>query len=142
MILVGGRRGAVTPDELMGALHDSDSEVRQLCEHALACQGVRPAHIRLARLKTDSDPKQRLEVLDCLPYVTDLDPGLWVRSLSQDPVPAVRAAAARAVVELSLGDLADRLHQMAQNDPSPTIRQVCRYYLSCQRQDQPVTPLR
>jgi hypothetical protein len=133
MILVGGTPAAVTPEELMGWLHDPDPEVRQLCEQALASQGVRPAHIRLARLKTDADPKKRLEVLDYLPYMTDLDPGVWVRSLSEDPVPAVRAAAVRAAVELSLVDLEDRIHQMAQSDPSPTLRQVCQYYLVCQR---------
>jgi hypothetical protein len=137
MLLVGTTPAAITPEQLMGWLHDSDAEVRQLCEQALASQGVRPAHIRLARLKTDPDPRKRLEVLDCLPYMTGLDPAVWVRSLSEDPVPAVRAAAVRAAVELSLVDMGDRVRQMAQTDPAPTLRQICKYYLTCHRPSVP-----
>jgi hypothetical protein len=41
----------------------------------------------------------------------------------------VRAAAARAALEQRVRSLADRLEQMAQNDPSPSVRQLAQYYL-------------
>src|SRR5205807_2290532 len=51
----------------------------------------------------------------------------------RDPSAAVRAATARAAADQKQVDLSDRIDQMAQTDPSPTVQQVARYYLSCQR---------
>jgi hypothetical protein len=80
-----------------------------------------------------------LQVLEQLRQANDLEPGVWLRRLSHDPVPAVRAAAARAAGENDQVDLSDRLTQMAQSDPSPTVRQLARYYLS-HRQSLQLTP--
>ena len=80
----------------------------------------------------DRRPAVRLAVIDNLQAAVDLDAGAWLRRLSHDPVPAIRAAAARAAVNQARSDLRDRIEQMAQTDPSPTVQQVARYYLSCQ----------
>jgi len=136
MAAVGSKPEAIDTDDLLPWLHDPDAQVRGLCEEALRLRGLREAHLRLGRLKTDQDPKVRLQVVDYLPYSTDLDPGVWLRSLSHDPVPAVRAAAIRAAVEQGVVDLSDRIDQMAQNDPSPTIRQLAQHYIACQKSGQ------
>jgi len=136
MAAVGSRQDIIETDDLLPWLHDPDSQVRSLCEEALRLRGLREAHLKLGRLKTDQDPKVRLQVVDYLPYATDLDPGVWLRSLSHDPVPAVRAAAIRAAAEQTVLDLKDRLDQMAQNDPCPTVRQVAQHYLNCQKSEQ------
>jgi len=114
-------------------LSDPDAQMRQLCEVALRGRGLQDNHIRLARLMADPRPTVRMEVLEAIEQVPDLDPGAWLRRLSHDPSPAVRAAAARAAANQTQVDLSDRIDQMAQNDPSPTVQQVARYYLSCHR---------
>jgi hypothetical protein len=120
-------------DVLFYWLNDPDADVRTLCEMALRGRGLQENHIRLAKLMSDRRPVVRLQVIEGLRDNPDLDPGAWLRQLSHDPVPAVRAAAAREATYQSQVDLRERIEQMAQNDPSPTVQQVARYYLSCQR---------
>jgi HEAT repeat protein len=131
LLAVGDAPAAVTTDDLLQWLHDPDAEVRRLCEEALRLARHLPEkHLRLGRLLTDPRAEVRLEVLECLHRDPDLEPGIWLRRLSHDPAAAVRAAAVREVARQSLPSLAGRLEQMSQNDPSPTVRQLARYYLS------------
>jgi hypothetical protein len=137
MVAVGPAAEILGTDDLLRWLHDSDAEVRQLCEKALRSRGLQDEHLRLGRLMTASQPRARLQVLDRLRYANDIEPAVWVRRLSHDPAPAVRAAAARAAAEQTLTTLTDRLEQMAQNDPCPTVRQLAQYYLSSQKSARP-----
>jgi hypothetical protein len=128
MLGIGSSPTAISTDDLLVWLHDPDEDVRHLCEEALRSRGLQERHLQLGRLMTDSRPGTRLQVLDILRRANDLEPGIWLRRLSHDAAPAVRAAAARAAGEAS-ADLSDRLEQMAQDDPCPTVRQLARYYL-------------
>jgi HEAT repeat protein len=132
ILALGPAPEVIGDDHLFYWLTDPDADVRQLCEMALRGRGLQESHIRLARLMADRRPAVRLEVIDNLQADEDLDAGAWLRRLSHDPVPAIRAAAARAAVNQARSDLRDRIEQMAQTDPSPTVQQVARYYLSCQ----------
>jgi hypothetical protein len=131
MLAVGPAPGVINTDDLLQWLHDPDAEVRRLCEAALLSRGLREEHVQLGRLLTDSRPAVRLQVLDLLQRDSDLEPGIWLRRLSHDPAPAVRAAAVRAATVQRVRSFADRLEQMAQNDPSPSVRQLAQYYLTC-----------
>jgi len=133
MLAVGPSQTAINTDDLLPWLHDADPEVRHLCEEALRSRGLQERHLQLGRLMTDSSPGTRLQVLDLIKHASDLEPGVWLRRLSHDPAPAVRAAAARAAGEESSVNLEDRLEQMAQDDPCQTVRQLAHYYLSTQR---------
>jgi hypothetical protein len=133
LLALGPAPEIIGDDHLLYWLTDPDADVRQLCEIALRGRGLQENHIRLARLIADRRPATRLQVIDNLRKAPDLDPGAWLRRLSHDPVPAVRAAAVRAASNQAQTGLVDRIEQMAQNDPSPTVQQVARYYLSCQR---------
>jgi hypothetical protein len=133
MLAVGTSEAAISTDDLLHWLHDSDREVRQLCEAALRSRGLQDEHLRLGRIMSDSRPGTRLQVFELLREADDLEPGVWLRRLSHDPSPAVRAAAIRATFDLSVTNLADRLQQMAQNDPCPTVRQLAQYYSSLSR---------
>ncbi len=133
ILAVGPAPEVINDDSLFYWLSDPDEEVRQLCEVALRGRGLQDGHIRLARLMADPRPTVRMQVLEAIEKVPDLDPGVWLRRLSHDPSPAVRAAAVRAAASQTQVDLSDRIDQMAQGDPSPTVQQVARYYLSCQR---------
>ncbi|OAI45844.1 hypothetical protein AYO44_02265 [Planctomycetaceae bacterium SCGC AG-212-F19] len=130
MIVVGPAPEAISTDDLLRSLHDTDEDVRRLCEAALRdWRGLRHEDVALGRLISDAHPGVRLQVVDNLGRARDLEPGVWLRRLSHDPAPAVRAAAIRAAGESNF-DLSERVRQMAQNDPSPTVRQLADYYLS------------
>jgi hypothetical protein len=129
MLAVGTASQVILEDALLPSLHDPDAEVRGLCEKALLARGSTPEHIQLGRLLTDPQPLQRLEVLGPLARRSELDTGLWLRRLSYDPNPAVRVAALRAMSEQAPSDFKDRIDEMAQRDPSPTVCDVAKRYL-------------
>jgi len=131
---VGMAEQTVGEDELLPLLHDADADVCRLCEGALRGRGLREDHLKLARLISDPRPSARLEVVDYLLDITDLEPGAWLRRLSQDSSPAVRAAAVRAAAAQTQVDLSDRLREVAQNDSSPTVRQLAGHYYQQHRQ--------
>jgi hypothetical protein len=132
VVAVGPAEQVVREEGLLPCLHDSDEQVRQLAEAALRGRGLRPEHLHLGRLLTHPRPAARLEVLDHLGR-DDLDPGLWLRRLSHDRSPGVRAAALRVMSQQSLVDLTDRIDQMARSDPSPSVAQMARFYLQSRR---------
>jgi HEAT repeat protein len=128
LLAVGMAEKVIGQDELLPLLHDPDADVRRLCEGALRSRGLQDSHLQLARLISDARPSARLDVLSLLPGTTDLEPGVWLKRLSHDPSPAVRAAAVRAAADQTQVDLRDRLRQIAQDDPSPTVRQLAGHY--------------
>jgi hypothetical protein len=130
----------IKTETLLRWLHDPDEDVRRLCEAVLRGRNLSEEHLKLGRLLTDARPAVRLQVLNYLHSDSDLEPGVWLRLLSIDPEPAVRVAAVRAAVSDGRVDLGDRLEQMVQTDPSPTVCQLARYYLSCQQQRRLSTP--
>ncbi|MFO0844782.1 MAG: hypothetical protein U0797_20690 [Gemmataceae bacterium] len=137
-LAVGPADQVVREDVLLAGLHDSDEEVRKLTEAALRGRGLRPEHLELGRLLTHPTPTTRLQVLDRIRDMLeggqgDLDPGAWLRRLSHDQSPAVRAAALRMMSQQGVIDLSDRVDQMARNDPSPTVTQLARYYQGLKR---------
>jgi HEAT repeat protein len=134
VLAVGPAEQVVRDEGLLLCLHDHDAEVRRLTEEALKGRGLQPDHLRLGKLLTHPTATQRLRVLD---YLADenfkFDTGLWLRRLSHDPSPAVRAAALRMMSQQTHIDLSDRLDQMASSDPSPTVAQLARFYLERKR---------
>jgi HEAT repeat protein len=131
VLALGLAEDVVTVEHLLPLLQDGDAEVRRLSEGALRGRGLQDNHIKLAKLITDPHPGQRLQVVHYLSQAEDLDPAIWLFRLSQDPSPAVRAAAVRFAAEKSAGAGShDRLVQMSQDDPSPSVRQLAAYYLN------------
>jgi hypothetical protein len=124
----------IKTESLLHWLHDPDEDVRRLCEAVLRGRNLSEEHLKVGRLLTDGRPAVRLQVLNYLHAGSDLEPGVWLRLLSIDPEPSVRVAAVRAAVADPRVDLSDRMDQMVQSDPSPTVSQLTRYYLSCQQQ--------
>jgi hypothetical protein len=126
----------VSDETLLPALRDPDPEVRRLCEQALKSRGLGQEHLALARLLGDPEPLQRLKILDHLRWSQDIDHGIWLRRLSHDPAPCVRAAAARMMSQQTNIDLTDRIDEMAQTDPSPTVVYLASVYLKQARGSQ------
>jgi hypothetical protein len=134
ILAVGPSQSAVSSEELLSWLHDPDPDVRRLCEVALRGRNVSEDNLRLGRLITDPRHDARLQAIEELLADPDREPGAWLRRLSHDPTPSVRAAAIRAAALRPRSDLADRLQEMTQSDPSPTICQLAQFYLSSQKQ--------
>ena len=130
LLAVSTAPAVVSDEELLPLLHDPDEEVRNLCELALRSRGLGENHILLARYISDDRPTARLRVLQLLRETHDLEPGVWLRRLCQDPAPAVRAAAIRAAAGQSGVDLTGCLTDMARQDPSLTVRQLAAHYLN------------
>jgi len=129
----------VLDETLLPCLHDEDKELRQLAEESLRDRGLTAEQLRLGRLLTHPHFLMRVQVLDELRRLqmleemgkrpdTPLDTALWLRRLSHDPMPSVRAAAARMMAQQANGDFADRLEQMARDDPSATVCYLAAYF--------------
>jgi hypothetical protein len=117
-------------------LHDADDEVQFWCETVLRKRGRSDDDIKIARLISHKDPAMRIRVPNLLQRMPDLNIASWLRQMSQDPAPAVRAAAIRAAGDHPHVDLTERLREMAERDPSPAVRQNASFYL---RQQTPRT---
>src|SRR5262249_35348746 len=126
MLAVSSARQLVPDDDLLPWLHDSDSEVRRLCELALRSRGLQENHITLGKLISADSPAPRLKVIEQVKLAPELEPGVWLRRMTEDPHGAVRAAAIRAAGREFHVDLRDRIRQMAQSDPSETVRNIAR----------------
>jgi hypothetical protein len=129
LLLLAKERDLVREESFLPLLHDDDAEVRYLCEMALRKRGLRDDDIEIARMISDPSPATRMRVLYRLQRMPDANLVEWLRRLSLDPAPAVRAAAARAVGENPHVDLSARLRAMATEDPSETVRQNALFYL-------------
>jgi len=141
LLAVGVAKDAVMTDDLLPWLHDSDAEVRRLCELELRERGLQDDQMLLGRLITDPSAKKRVGVLDYLHSSGNgnLDAAVWLRHLSHDPAPEVRFAAIRAIKEGGLDELNDRIDQMARNDPSPTICDFARRCLNSHGKAKPIS---
>jgi hypothetical protein len=120
----------VPAKSLLPVLHDADSEVRKVCEEVLRKdRHLSPLCFKIGWCLYHPDPAERLNVLDYLQREGEVEPGVWLRELSHDDSPAVRLAALRAMTQQEIVDLSDRMEQMADGDPSPTVSQTARLYL-------------
>jgi hypothetical protein len=122
------KESLISSEDLLAWLHDPDKEVRRWCEKALQVRDLSRVEIQLGRLITDERAKERMKVFRYLRRAPTKAPGAWILRLSYDAEDAVRIAAARAAGDHGLTNLADRLREMAQNDRSPTVRQVAEHY--------------
>ncbi|MCE9529842.1 MAG: HEAT repeat domain-containing protein [Planctomycetes bacterium] len=123
----GGDSVLVSSEELLHWLHDPDADVRQMCEMSLRSRNLRDRDIRLGRMLTNPDPKDRLKLLLELPDDEDANLSVWLQRLSNDPDSAVRAGAARVAAERRV-DFIERLDQMMTTDPDGTVRKIAEHY--------------
>jgi hypothetical protein len=123
----------IPTDDLLPLLHDGDQGVRTVCEKALRSRGLQGPYVQLARQMSDPQPTVRAQVPAQLQQFPDLDAKLWLERMIQDESPAVRAAVLRMAAELDDLPFRDRLLEMADTDPCPTIRQIGHFYLTRQQ---------
>lgn len=110
-------------------LHDDNQEVQYWCEMVLRKRGRTDDDIQIARLISHKDAAMRIRVPNLVLRMPDLNLAAWLRQLSVDASPAVRAAAVRAAMEHPQVDMNERLREMAERDPSAAVRQNARFCL-------------
>jgi hypothetical protein len=141
----GDGEPAMNDEELFRWLHDPDAGVRQIARDALVARDRSEAEIALGRRLTNPDPTERLKLLLDLRYDDDVpDPEPWLERLSRDPEPAVRAGAARVVVEVSAArsqSCPAWVARVADADPHPTVRFVAAFYRAQPGTREPVRPV-
>lgn len=120
-------RVAAADDDLLRLLHDSDGEVRQLCEMSLRSRGRSPRDIRLGKRYAAPNPAERQKLLIDLANDDERDLSVWLDRLTADADPAVRAGAVRVAAERNV-DLATRLEEMRRTDPDGAVRRIADYY--------------
>ena len=119
-------------EELFRWLHDPDAGVRKVCHDALVGRERSDVDITLGRRLTHTDPNERLKLLLDLRYDDDVtDPEPWLERLSRDPEPAVRAGAARVMVEIAAArkiPCPAWIARVTDGDVHPTVRFIANYY--------------
>jgi hypothetical protein len=118
----------ISDDDLLSWLHDPDKQVQHWCEKALRARNHSDLEIQMARLVTDERVHERLKVFEYLKQSRYETPDVWIARLCDDPEPSVKIAAARAAQEHHSAGLLDRIREMAETDPSGTVRQTAAYY--------------
>ncbi len=132
LFAVAGEGDLLADEDLFKWLHDPDAGVRKVCHDVLVGRDRSDAEIMLGRRLAHADPTERLKLLLDLRYDDDVaDPEPWLERLSRDPEPAVRAGAARVVVEVATArklPLPAWVGRVADADHHPTVRFVAGYY--------------
>jgi hypothetical protein len=118
-------------DELFRWLHDPDAGVRKVCHDALVSRDRTDAEISLGQRLSHPEATERLKLLLDLRYDEVADPEPWLERLSRDPEPAVRAGAARVMVEVAASrkqPCPAWVGRVSDADAHPTVRFVAGYY--------------
>ncbi len=136
LLAVGPARDAVLDNVLLRCLHDPDADIRRLCERTLKSRGLTPFQIRLGRQLTDSSPVERRKVFKLLRHARELDPTgpemdprVWLEELSRDPEGSVRLHCLTAMALWNPEIMRPRVAEMANLDPSDTVREKAQWWL-------------
>jgi hypothetical protein len=127
VLALGPASETITDEVFLPCLHDEDKTIVHLTETALQARGLREDQIRLGRMMADPKPVKRLEVLDHLSATRDIDPMVWLKKMSNDPSPAVRAAAVRAIKAEKYEEDGTRWNR-EKKDPNQSIQKITAFY--------------
>jgi hypothetical protein len=119
----------IVADALMPNLHDSDEEVRALCDKALRSRNLTPKQIKLAWQLYHPDPAERNKVFHVLFRSRELDPTRLLDQLSHDPAESVRSNALSAMAMWNPEAMRQVVVKMAEQDPAETVRDLAKKWL-------------
>ena len=128
ILALGPASETIMDEVLLPSLHDEDQTIVHLTETALQARGLREDQIRLGKLMADPKPVKRLEVLDHLSATRDIDPMIWLKKMSNDPSPAVRAAAARAMIQEKVTTNGNNDRKTEKLDMSESVKRLAGFY--------------
>jgi hypothetical protein len=123
----------VVEDVLFPSLHDSDAEVRALCDKALRSRGCTPQQVKLAWQMTHPAAAERNKVFVVLLRARDFDPSRLLNQLSQDPAESVRSNALSFMAMWNPEAMRPIVAKMADHDSADTVKDLAKKWLENSR---------
>lgn len=133
LLALGEHEQLIATDELCRFLQDGNAEVRGITERALKLRGLNQNQLKLARMINDPDPSTRAQLPALVFNTSDVDAVQWMERLCKDPMPAVRAASARAMGEHQDQRLQSLMQQLSEKDQDASVQQIARFYWKAER---------
>jgi HEAT repeat protein len=120
------RRDVLTDEAILPILFDSETAVALAAQIVLRARGLDEEQIGLAKLLYHPRPELRASAIPMIEAREDIDPSVWLLQLSRDDDESVRSKALEALSRLTSPDARRRLAEMADSDPSQSIRDAAR----------------
>jgi hypothetical protein len=128
ILALGAEEGLLSTDQICRFLNDEASVVRVSAERVLRARGLGDTQVKLGKLMYHSDPAARAGLAALIGEHPELDSLVWLERLSRDPIPAVRAAAARAMDQQQDQRVLTLLGHLAAEDGDLTVQEIARFF--------------
>ena len=135
------RRELLTDDAILPRLYDNEVAVSLAAQLVLRARGLSDDQIGLAGLLYHPRAEERAKAVPLIEGREDIDPIVWLVQLSRDEAEPVRSEALGALVRRASPDARRRVAEMADSDPSPTLRDAARHALDALTADLPALPV-
>ncbi|MBI1322258.1 hypothetical protein GC170_03590 [bacterium] len=128
-----GRNGLISEEQLLSMTTDEDSLVAQAAVMALSSRGISEDQIALGRSILSKNPQERISVIARLDESMDIDPGIWLARLVEDPDASVRLKALEAIANRKVSrELIRRIQVISEKDASDAVRKSAEKVLRSQ----------
>lgn len=134
------RRDLLTDDDILPLLYDSEQAVALAAQIVLRARGLDDELIGLAKLLYHPRADLRASAIPLIDNREDIDPIVWLVLLSRDEDESVRSQAMEALCRRASPDARRRVAEMANTDPSPSLRDAARKALDDLTADLPPLP--
>ena len=135
------RQDLLTNDAILPRLYDSEVAVALAAQLVLRARGLSDDQIGLAGLLYHPRPEERAKAVPLIEGREDIDPIVWLVQLSRDEAELVRSEALGALVRRPSPDAHRRVVEMADSDPSPSLRDAAQDALGDPTADLPELPV-
>jgi HEAT repeat protein len=127
------RGSLITEERLLGLLQDEQPLVTRSAELALKSRGLNDDQIALGKAILSKDPQVRVSVIEKLNGSMDIDPGVWLARLVEDPDASVRLKAVDAIAKRKVSrEMLRRLQAISEKDSSDAVRKSAERALRAQ----------
>lgn len=128
-----GRSGLLPEEQLLSLSQESESMVARSAELALLSRGISEKQIELGRAILSKNPRDRMDVIGKLDESMDIDPGIWLARLVEDPDASVRLKALEAIASRKVSrDLLRKIQVISEKDASDAVRKSAEKILRSQ----------
>lgn len=134
------RRDLLTDEAILPMLFDPETAVALAAQIVLRARGLDDEQIALAKRLFHPRAEMRASAIPMVEAREDIDPIVWLLRLSRDDDESVRSQALDALSRRASPDARRRLTEMADSDPSESIRDAARRALDELTADLPPLP--
>jgi hypothetical protein len=127
------RGGLISEEQLLSLSMEADSMVAKSAELALLSRGINELQLALGRSILSKNPQDRIAVIGKLDESADIDPGIWLARLVEDPDASVRLKALEAIASRKVSrELLRRIQVISEKDASDAVRKSAEKVLRSQ----------